>query len=78
MVLVVKSLKNLPANAEDIRDTGSIPGSGRSPEGGKGNPLQQFCLENPHGKRSLAGYNPWGCKESDMTKATYHAHIQAI
>ena len=47
MVLVVKSLKNLPANAEDIRDTGSIPGSGRSPEGGKGNPLQQFCLENP-------------------------------
>ena len=31
MVLVVKNLKNLPANAEDIRDTGSIPGSGRSP-----------------------------------------------
>ena len=36
MVLVVK---NLPANAEDIRDMGSIPGLGRSPEGGHGNPL---------------------------------------
>ena len=74
MVLVVKSLKNLPANAEDIRDTGSIPGSGRSPEGGKGNPLQQFCLENPHGKRSLAGDSPWGRKESDMTKRLSTAH----
>ena len=40
MVLVVKNLKNLPASAEDIRDTGSIPGLGRSPGGGKGNPLQ--------------------------------------
>ena len=44
MVLVVK---NLPANAGDIRDMGSIPGSGRSPGGGHGNPLQYFCLENP-------------------------------
>ena len=40
-------VKNLPANAEDIRDTGSIPRSGRSPGGGHGNPLQYFCLENP-------------------------------
>ena len=39
--------KNLPANAGDIKDTGSIPGSGRSPEGGHGNPLQYSCLENP-------------------------------
>ena len=44
MVLVVK---NLPANAGDIRDMGSNPGSGRSPGGGHGNPLQYFCLENP-------------------------------
>ena len=43
-VLVVK---NPPANAGDIRDTGSIPGSGRSPGGGEGNPLQYSCLENP-------------------------------
>ena len=46
-------VKNLPANAEDIRDTGSIPGSGRFPAGEHGNPLQYSCLENPHGQRSL-------------------------
>ena len=40
-------VKNLPANAGDPRDTGSIPGLGRSPRGGNGNPLQQSCLENP-------------------------------
>ena len=40
-------VKNLPANAEDVRDEGSIPGSGRSPGGGHGNPLQCSCLENP-------------------------------
>ena len=39
-------VKNLPANAEDARDTGSIPGSGRSPGGGNGNPIQYSCLEN--------------------------------
>ena len=37
----------MPANAEDVRDAGSIPGSGRSPGGGHGNPLQYSCLENP-------------------------------
>ena len=40
-------VKNLPANAGDIRNTGLIPGSGRSPGGGHGNPLQYSCLENP-------------------------------
>ena len=40
-------VKNPPANAGDIRDSGSIPGSGRSPGGGHGNPLQCSCLENP-------------------------------
>ena len=40
-------VKNLPANAGDIRDTGSISGSGRSPGGGNGNPFQYFCLKNP-------------------------------
>ena len=40
-------LKNLPANAGDVRDVGSIPGLGRSPEAGNGNPLQYSCLENP-------------------------------
>ena len=40
-------VKNLLANARDVRDAGSIPGSGRSPGGGNGNPFQFFCLENP-------------------------------
>ena len=40
-------VKNLPANAGDIRDTGLIPGSGRSPGEGSGNPPQYFCLKNP-------------------------------
>ena len=40
-------VKNPPANAGDIRDVGSIPGSGRCPGGGHGNPLQYSCLENP-------------------------------
>ena len=40
-------VKNLPANAGDIRNPGSIPGSGRFPERGHGNALQYSCLENP-------------------------------
>ena len=40
-------VKNLPANAGDARGTGSIPGLGRSPGEGNGNPLQYSCLENP-------------------------------
>ena len=44
MALVIK---NLPTNAGDIRDTGSIPGLGRSPGGDHGNPFQCSCLKNP-------------------------------
>ena len=44
---VVPVVKNLTVNAGDIRDAGSIPGSGRSPGGGHGNSLQYYCLENP-------------------------------
>ena len=39
-------IKNLPANAGDVRDAGSIPGLGRSPGGENGNPFQYSCLEN--------------------------------
>ena len=67
---VVLVVKNPLANAGDIRDAGSIPGSRRSPEGGHGDPLQYSCLENPHGQRSLVGYGPKGCKELNMTEAT--------
>ena len=42
-------VKNPPANAGDVRDADSIPGLGRTPGGGHGNPLQCSCLENPTG-----------------------------
>ena len=48
-------------------DPGSIPGWGRSPGEGNGNPLQYFCLGKSHGQRSLMGYSPWGRKELDTT-----------
>ena len=44
------NVKNLPASAGDVRDTGSVPGLGRPPGGGNGNPLQCSCLENPMGR----------------------------
>ena len=44
---VVQVVKNPPTNPGDIRDVGSIPGSGRSPGGGHSNALQYYCLENP-------------------------------
>ena len=45
-------VKNPPANAGDTGDAGSISGSGRSPGGGKGNPLQYPCLENAMDRRA--------------------------
>ena len=69
MALVVK---NPLANAGNIKDASSIPGSRRYPRGGHGNSLQYSCLENPskrirkrNTKRSLTG-----CKQSDTTEAT--------
>ena len=44
---VMLVVKNPPANAGDLRDSGSIPGLGRSPRVGNGNPLQYSCMENP-------------------------------
>ena len=52
----------------NVGDLGLIPGLERSPREGKGYPLQYYCLENPHGQRSLAGYSPWDRKESDTTE----------
>ena len=49
-------------------DPGLIPGSGRSPGEGPGNPLQYSCLENPLDGAALAGYSPWARKESDTTE----------
>ena len=58
--------RGFPGGSDDkesackVGDLGSIPGLGRSPGEGNGNPLQYSCLENPHGQRSLAGCSPWG------------------
>ena len=57
-------VKESACNAGDL---GSISGSEISPGGENGKPLQYSCLENPRGQRSLASYNPQGCKESYMT-----------
>ena len=61
-------------SACNVRDLDSIPGLGRSPGGGHGNPLQYSCLENPHGQRNLVGCSPWGHKESDTPEAIQHTH----
>ena len=58
-------IKNPPA---DAGDTALIPGSGRSPGGGNGNPLQYSRLKKSHEQRSLAGYSPWGCKQLATTE----------
>ena len=67
--------KNPSANAEDIRDMGSFPGSGRSPGGEHGNPLWYSCLENPMERGgSLAGYSPQGHKELDTSERLTFPH----
>ena len=61
-------VQNLPANAGDVRDMSSIPGSGRSPAGRHSNPLQYSRLKNPMDKRSLANYGPNSRKETEIAK----------
>ena len=56
-------------------DLGSIPGLGWSPGVGNGNLLQYSCLKNPTDRRSLAGYHPWGCKESHVTERLTLSHF---
>ena len=55
-------------NARDTGDMGSITGSGRSPEGGRWQHTPVTLPEKSWGQRNLAGYSPWGHKESDMTE----------
>ena len=62
-------VKNPPANAGDIRDMGSIPGLGRSPGEGHGNPLQYSCLENAMDRGAWCA-TVYSIAESDMTKST--------
>ena len=58
-------VKNLPANARDIRDAGLIPGSGKSPGVGNGNPPQYSRLENPMDREACQATVHGGHKESD-------------
>ena len=68
---------NLPANPGGIRDLGLIPGLGRAPGGGHGNPLQYPCRENPHGQRSLAGYIHGVAKSQTwMKRLSRHMYLQ--
>ena len=63
-------VKNLPANAGDAGDKGSIPELRRCPGGEHGSPLQYSCPEKSHRQRSLVPCTPWGFKESDTTAVT--------
>ena len=68
-------VKNLLASAGDVRDAGSIPGSGRSPEGGHSNPLQHSCLENPmdRGVRRAAVHRVVK-SQTQLKQLNMHAH----
>ena len=67
-------------SACNTRDMDLTPGSGRSPGGGHGNPLQAFLPTKSHCQRSLVGYSPRGRKESAMTEVMEYtrAHTQAV
>ena len=64
---VVLVVKNLPANAGDVRDSGLIPGLGRCPGGWHGNPLQYSCLENPMDKGAWQATVCWVSKSQTLT-----------
>ena len=64
-------VKNPSTNAGDTGDVSSIPGLGRYPGEGNGNPLQYFLPGKSHGQRSLAGYSPWG-SQKNQTQLSRH------
>ena len=64
--------KQSACNAGDL---GLIPWLARSSGGANSNPLRYSCLNNLHGQRSLVGYSPWGCKESDTAERLSTAHL---
>ena len=62
----------------NVGDLGSSPGLGRSPGGRHGDPLQYYCLENPHGQRSLVGYGPWSHRVGHNWATKYSTHHKEI
>ena len=73
---VMLFVKNLLANAGDVKDMGLIPGLGRSSAEGNGSPLQYSCLGNLTDRGAWWAIVHGGCKELDQTQMSYHAHIQ--
>ena len=71
-------VKNLPAKAEDSRDSGSIPGSGRCPGSVFLQPTPVFLPEEPHGQRSLMGYSPWGRSWTRLKQLSTHVRTDAF
>ena len=74
-LLVALAVKNLPANAGDLKDAGSVPGSGRSPRGGHGSPLQYSCLENPMDRGAWRATVPSVVKSRTRLNPLAHMHI---
>ena len=68
------AVKNLPANIADTGDKGSIPGSGRSPAGGNGNPLQCSWLENPTDRGAWWATVQRGAKSRTRRSGRAHTH----
>ena len=69
-------VRNLPANVGDTRDVGLIPGSGRSPERGNGNPLQCSCLENPRDRGAWwATVHGVATRWTQLKRLSMHAYI---
>ena len=64
------------ASSYNAEDPGLIPGLGRSPGEGNGNPLKHSCLENPMDRGAWWSYSPWGHKESDMTNSFTFLYTQ--
>ena len=73
MVLVIK---NLPASAGDARDMGSIPGWGRSPREGNGDPLQHSCLENSLDREASAGYRATELDTTEQVSTQYMNRVE--
>ena len=75
---VAQVVKNLPANAGDRRDAGSIPGLGRSPREGNGNPVQESCLENPMGRGAWWATVHGVTKSQTQQSMHIHTHISTV
>ena len=70
--LVAETVKNLVCNAEDLS---SVPGLGRAPGEGSGNPTPVFLPGKSRGQRSLVGYSPWDHKELDLTEFHFSSSL---